>query len=116
MPHARKLTALLFLCSQVLFVSVVGIGVATHDDLHVATAHQLAMDHHHHDDFSSHFDHDDGADAHVHVVDSFQPFGFIQENTSDLKLFGSQTQQVLQLVCPPDIFLEGLLRPPQLLL
>jgi hypothetical protein len=116
MVRFKRLIAFWFLCAQVLFVSVVGIGVAAQDDLHVATAHQLALDHHHHDDFSSHFDHDDGAGAHVHVVDSFQPFGLIQENTADLKPFGSQTRQFLSLVCPPDIFLEGLLRPPQLLL
>jgi len=82
----------------------------------VATAHQLALDHHHHDDFSAHFDHEDGAGTHVHVVDTFQSFGMVQENTSNLKPFGSQTQQALSLVCPPYIFLEGLLRPPQLLL
>ena len=116
MLQAKKLLALLFLCSQVLFVSVAGAGVAAHDDLHVATAHQLALDHHHHDDFSSHFDHDDGAGAHVHVNDTFQPVGLIQEDTVDLNPFGSQTQHVLSFVRPPDIFLEGPLRPPQLLL
>ena len=116
MSQAKKILALLFLCSQMLFASVAGAGVAARDDLHVATAHQLALDHHHHDDFSSHFDHDDGAGVHVHAVDSFQSFGMVQENTSNLKLFGSQTQQVLSFVCPPDIFLEGPLRPPQLLL
>lgn len=116
MSQAKKLLAFWFLCSQVLFVSVAGAGVAANDDLHVATAHQLALDHHHHDDFSSHVDHDDGSGTHVHVVDTFQSFGLVQENTADLKPFGSQTQQVLSLVCPSDIFLEGLLRPPQLLL
>ena len=116
MSRFKRLIALWFLCSQVLFVSVAGASVAAQDDLHVATAHQLALDHHHHDDFSAHFDHEDGAGTHVHVVDTFQSFGMIQENTADLKPFGRQTEQVLSLVCPPDIFLEGLLRPPQLLL
>jgi hypothetical protein len=116
MPQAKKLIALFLLCSQVLFVSVVGIGVAAHDDLHVATAHQLALDHHHHDDFSSHFDHDDGSGTHIHVADTFQPVGLIQEDTVDLSPFGRQTQHVLSFVRPPDIFLEGPLRPPQLLL
>lgn len=114
MNRFKRLIALWFLCSQVLFLSVAGASVAAQDDLHVATAHQLALDHHHHDDFSAHFDHEDGAGTHVHVVDTFQSFGMVQENTSNLKPFGSQTQQALSLVCPPDIFLEGLLRPPQL--
>lgn len=116
MSQAKKLLVLLFLCSQMLFASVAGAGVAARDDLHVATAHQLALHHHHHDDFSAHFDHEDGAGGHVHVVDTFQSFGMVQENTADLKPFGRQTEQVLSLVCPPDIFLEGLLRPPQSLL
>ena len=116
MSQVKKLLARLFLCSQILFVSVAGAGLAAHDDLHVATAHQVALDHHHHDDFSAHFDHDDGAGTHTHAIDSFQSVGMVQENTSNLKPFGSQTQQVLSLVRPPDIFLEGLLRPPQLLL
>ncbi|MEN9794428.1 MAG: hypothetical protein RJA17_968 [Pseudomonadota bacterium] len=111
-----RLVGLWFLCSQVIFVSVAGAGVAAHDDLHVATAHQLALDHHHHDDFSSHFDHDDGAGAHVHAVDSFQSFGLVQENTSGLQPFGGQKQLALLSARPSDIFLEGLLRPPQLLL
>jgi hypothetical protein len=105
-----------FCCLLVVFVSVAGLGVAAHDDLHVATAHQLALDHHHHDDFSSHFDHDDGVGAHAHVVDNFQSFGLAQEHSSDWNLFGSQKQPVLSLARPPDIFLEGLLRPPQMFL
>jgi hypothetical protein len=116
MIRLQRLLALWFLCLQVLFVSVAGAGVAAHGDLHVATAHQLALDHHHHDDFSSHFDHDDGAGAHVHVVDSFQSFGLVQENTSNLKLFGGHKQPVLLIARPPEIFIEGLLRPPQMLL
>ena len=116
MIRFKRLIALWFLCSQVLFVSVAGAGVAAYDDLHVATAHQLALDHHHHDDFSSHFDHDDGAGTHAHTVDSFQSFGLVQENRSDLKPFGGQKQPVLLIARPPDIVLEGLLRPPQMLL
>ncbi len=114
MSRLKRLLCLWILCSQVLFISVTGSGVAaTYDELHVATAHQLALDHHHHDDFSSHFDHDDGTGAHVHVTDSFQTFGVVHENISDLKLLGSQEQPALLIASPPDIFLEGLLRPPQ---
>jgi hypothetical protein len=116
MTRLKRLLALWFLCSQVFFVSVAGAGVTAYDDLHVATAHQLALDHHHHDDFSSHFDHDEGAGAHVHVVDSFQSVGLIQENIPGLRLFGAQKQSIFGISRPPDIFLEGLLRPPQRLL
>ena len=112
----KKLLALWFFCSQVLFVSVSGASVAAYGDLHVAAAHQVALDHHHHDDFSSHFDHDDGTGAHAHVVDSFQPFGLIQENSSVLGLIGDQKEPILLIARPPDIFLEGPLRPPQTLL
>jgi hypothetical protein len=110
----KRSLALWFLCWQIFFVSVTGAAVATHDDLHVATAHQLALDHHHHGDFSLHFDHDDGAGTHVHAVDSFQSFGLAQEHSSDWSLFGSQRQPALFLARPPDIVLEGLLRPPQM--
>ena len=116
MIQLQRFIAVWFLCSQVLFVSIAGAGVAAHDDLHVATAHQLALDHHHHDEFSSHFDHDDEAGAHVHAVDTFQSFGLVQENRSDLKLLCGQKQPTLLIAHPPEIFLEGLLRPPQTLL
>jgi hypothetical protein len=112
----KRALALWFLCSQMLFGAAAGANAATYDDLHVATAHQLALDHHHHDDFSSHFDHDDGTGTHVHVIDSLQPFGLIQENLSVLRLIGDQKQPTLLIARPPDIFLEGPLRPPQTLL
>ena len=97
-------------------MSVTGASAAAYDDLHVAAAHQVALDHHHHDDFSSHFDHDDGAGSHTHVVDSFQSFGLVQEGSSGFRIFGGQAQPALVMARPPDIFLEGLLRPPQTLL
>lgn len=113
MVRSKQLVILWMLCLQMLFGSVAATGLSVHDDLHVATVHQLALDHHHHDNFSSHFDHDDGAGTHAHAVDSFQSFGLIQETTSDLKPVGGQKQPVLLMVRPPDIFLEGLLRPPK---
>ncbi|MGA0004679.1 MAG: hypothetical protein ACO3GJ_06790 [Burkholderiaceae bacterium] len=116
MVRLKRLVALWFLCSQVLLVSVTGVSAAAYDDLHVATAHQLALDHHHHDEFSSHFDRDDGAGSHTHVVDSFQSYGMVEEGSGDFGIFGGQTQPNLAIARPPAIFLEGLLRPPQTLL
>ncbi len=116
MARMKRALALWFLCSQMLFGSAAGANAAAYDDLHVATAHQLALDHHHHDDFSSHFGYDDGTGVHVHVIDSFQPFGLIQENSSVLRLIGDQKQPTLLIARPRDIFLEGPLRPPQTLL
>ncbi len=116
MARMKRALALWFLCSQMLFGSAAGANAAAYDDLHVATAHQLALDHHHHDEFSSHFDHDNGADSHTHVVDSFQSFGLIQEGSSDFRVISGQTQPTLAIARPPAIFLEGLLRPPQTLL
>jgi hypothetical protein len=116
MARIKRYFALWFLCSQVLLVSVTGASAAAYDDLHLATAHQLALDHHHHDEFSSHFDHDDGVGSHTHVVDSFQSFGLIQEGSSDFRVIGGQKQPSLAIARPPAIFLEGLLRPPQTLL
>lgn len=95
---------------------MVGAGAAVSDDLHIATAHQLALDHHHHDDFSSHFDHDDGVAAHVHVVDTYQSFGLVQEDSQDWNFLVSRKQPSSMVVRPPDVFLEGFLRPPQLIL
>ena len=116
MHRIKRYLALYFLCSQVLFVSVAGANTASYDDLHVATVHQLALDHHHHDEFSSHFDHDDEAGSHTHVVDSFQPFGLVDGGSSDFRVIGGQTQPTLAIARPPAIFLEGLLRPPQTLI
>lgn len=101
----KRLLVFWFLCSQVLFASIAGAGATAHDDLHVATVHQLAVDHHHHDD---------GSGAHVHVVDSFQSFGLAHEQPSAWNLVGSQKQPGLSIAKLPVVFLEGLLRPPQM--
>ncbi|MGA0038045.1 MAG: hypothetical protein ACO3TI_07215 [Aquiluna sp.] len=116
MHRIKRYLALYFLCSQVLFVSVAGANATTYDDLHVATAHQLALDHHHHDEFSSHFDHDDGVGSHTHVVDNSQSYGLVEEGSNNFGVFGGQTQPTLVIARPPAIFLEGLLRPPQTLI
>ena len=116
MIRLKRFLAFCLLYLQLLFVSVAGAVVATHDDLHVATVHQLALEHHHHDDFSSHFDHDDGSNSHVHAVDSFLSVGLVAQNPSAFDLLGGQKQPVLLISRPSDIFLEGLLRPPQILL
>ena len=116
MLRSNRNLVIWLLCLQVLFGSIAGTGISTQDDLHVATAHQAAVDHHHHNDFSSHFDHDDGPGTHVHAVDSFQSVGLIQDDAARLRLVGSQGKPVVLSSRPPDIFLEGLLRPPQILL
>ena len=116
MVRIKRMASLLFLCSQILFASGVASNVAANDELHVSIAHQVAIDHHHHDEFSPHFDHDDVAGSHTHVVDSSQSFGLIQEGSSDFGVIGGQTRLTLAIARPPAIFLEGLLRPPQTLL
>jgi len=104
------------LCIQLLFVSVAGANLSVYDNFHLATAHQLALDHHHHDDLSTRFDHDDGAGTHVHLADSFQPVGLLPETPSKLKPSGANRRLSLSINPPLDIFLAGLLRPPQALL
>ena len=62
------------------------------------------------------FDHDDGAGTHVHLADSFQPVGLLPETPSELRPSGANRQLSLSIDPPLDIFLVGLLRPPQALL
>jgi hypothetical protein len=107
---------LVLVCLQLVIGSAAGLGVSAHNTLHVATAHELMLDHHHHDDFAVHVGHDDAAGTHAHSGDSFQSVGLLDGEGAKLNGFASHKQPVLLIAQPPDIFLEGLLRPPQILL
>ena len=99
---------------QMLLVSFAG--AVTRDGLHVETVHELAVDHHHDDAFLSHFDHDDESGLHVHVADNVQSLALVAENVSSAGFHGRDAQLSLRADQPRAVFLEGLLRPPQLLL
>jgi hypothetical protein len=116
MSSQKRLAATIFLCLQILFLSVAGAGISTSDDLHVATSHDLAVDHHHHDAFSLHFDHEDGNKPHVHATDSLQSIALAPLTLALIHFTKAEVKSRLSVDPPADIFPDGLLRPPQLIL
>ncbi len=116
MRHQLLRFLLAIVSAQMLVVSVAGARMAVNDDFHVAQDHQLAQEHHHHDAFSIHFDHDDYSGSHVHAADSFQPAALFADDALALRPLGSNQRFRAGSSPPPDIFLDGLLRPPQTLL
>lgn len=80
----------------------------THDGFHLATAHQLAVDHHHHDAFRSHFEHEDRVGSNLHLSDNFQAIGLPLESPSAVMPLNGGKQQGTAVASPIEVFLEGL--------
>jgi len=82
------------------------------DQIHQVFSHDRALEHHHHQDHSVHFEIDNSELSHQHLQDNFHP-----SNLSDrLQLLNTvlvaRTIRYSNSQMQPDIFLDGLLRPP----
>jgi hypothetical protein len=116
MSSPKSFVTVALVCLQMLFVSVAGAGISASNDLHVATSHEQVINHHHHDAFSSHSDHSDSSEVHHHTGDSLQSIALVPEMLDPIHITDSEARQRLSLDPPLDIFLDGLLRPPQMIL
>ena len=116
MGKSEKFAISCLLCFQMLFLSIAGASTSVSDEVHLALAHQTAIDHHHHDELSAHFDHDDVADSHVHVLEHLQPMVLIAVRIGVTHTSNQDRLSGLVSATPPDVYLSGLLRPPQPLL
>ena len=103
----------LFICINVVCVAWVGLQASVKNDMHIASSHQMAVDHHHHNLFEAHPDHEGNSAAHAHAADSVQTNALVSDKGQRVYAAAVITPLALPPHLPPDVFLEGLLRPPQ---
>jgi len=94
-------------------VSLWGVTSSFADSLHVITTHQKAIDHHHHDEFSLHFDHEDTSLSHQHNADGIQHIALLCKNNFLLTQAGISRLQIPLFESPTSAFLKVPFRPPQ---
>ena len=111
----RKTRAIfsLLLCLNIFAVTLYGNLINFSDKLHVITAHQTAIDHHHHDSFSLHIDHDDVNMVHQHAVDYVQYIALLSDDYSSTPLLKVSRVHLPQLEQPASALTETPFRPPQ---
>jgi hypothetical protein len=107
--------AVLLSCQLTLTVAAYG-SMATAIEVHQVFSQNQEIDHHHHDgSFATHFDHANGETAHQHVTDGFQAFALLAEVDSLSNISSSSVLIAFNSIQPLTIFLDGLLRPPRVL-
>ena len=104
----------LLLCLNIFAVSLYGNLINFADNLHVMTTHQVAIDHHHHDAYSLHLDHDDVSMAHHHAGDATQNIAVLSDNHLYPTLLKVIRVRAALFDQPPSVFIEAPFRPPQL--
>ena len=112
-PISRAFFSLL-LCLNILVISFYSNVIIISDSFHVMTTHQEAIDHHHHDSFSLHIDHDDVSMVHKHAGDSAQNIAVLCDNNLATPLLKVSRVHLTRLEQPTSTFIDSLFRPPQL--
>ena len=104
----RKTRAIfsLLLCLNLFAISLYGSLINFADNLHVMTTHQVAIDHHHHDSFSLHIDHDD--------VNMVQNIAVLVDNNLSTPLLKVSRVHLPRIEQPASALIEAPFRPPQL--
>ena len=112
----RKIRAIfsLLLCLNLFAISLFGSLSNFADNLHVMTTHQVAIDHHHHDSFSLHIDHDDVNMVHQHTVDYVQNIAVLVDNNLSTPLLKVSRVHLPRIEQPASALIEAPFRPPQL--
>ena len=113
----RKLSNYFFviaLCLQIMTLNLSMSHAAIFENIHELTEHSVTIDHHHHDLYLSHLDHEDIDTPHLHITDSFQTIGLLDTCNKD-HIFGeSLVLRALSDRAPPEVFLEKFFRPPRI--
>jgi hypothetical protein len=99
---------------NIFAVSLYGNLINFADNLHVMTTHQVAIDHHHHDAYSLHLDHDDVSMAHHHAGDATQNIAVLSDNHLYPTLLKVIRVRAALFDQPQSVFIEAPFRPPQL--
>ena len=112
----RKTRAIfsLLLCLNIFAMSFYGSVINISDSFHVMTTHQAAIDHHHHDSFSLHMDHDDVSMVHQHAGDYAQNIAVLCDNNLLIPLLKVSQVHLARLDQPTSALVKTPFRPPQL--
>jgi len=112
----RKTRAIfsLLLCLNIFAISFYGNVINISDSFHVMTTHQAAIDHHHHDSFSLHMDHDDVGMVHQHAGDYAQNIAVLCDNNLLIPLLKVSQVHLARLDQPTSALVKTPFRPPQL--
>jgi hypothetical protein len=104
----------LLLCLNIFAISLYGNLVNFADNLHVLTTHQVAIDHHHHEEASLHLDHDDVNMVHQHAVDHVQNIAVLLDHNLSAPLLKVSRVHLSRIEQPTSALLKAPFRPPQL--
>jgi len=104
----------LIICLQIFLMNLSMAHASTFDDIHELTDHAVVLDHHHHDSYSLHLDHENIETAHIHLTDSFQSIGILLSSNNKAWLKDSEKLNIQSIKSPPEVFLKKILRPPRL--
>ncbi|MDN3988874.1 hypothetical protein [Zwartia vadi] len=85
------------------------------DQIHQVFSHDRALEHHHHQDHSVHFEIDTSELSHQHLQDNFDPSNLTDRFQLLDAVLVERTIRYANSQMHPDIFLDGLLRPPRAL-
>lgn len=114
MPKIKNTFFVIFTCIQIFFINLSMSHAAIFENVHELTEHSVSIDHHHHDPYLSHLDHEDIDTPHLHITDSFQTIGLLATCNKD-HIFGEPLAlRTLSDRAPPEVFLKKLLRPPRI--
>ena len=112
----RKTRAIfsLLLCLNLSAMSCYGGVIDIVDSYHVMSTHQAAIDHHHHDSFSLHMDHDDVSIFHTRAGDYVQNIAVLCDLNLLTPNFKVSRFYLTRLEQPTSAFIKTPFRPPQL--
>ena len=105
--------ALLLSCQLTLVAAFESFSVAA-NEIHQVLSHDEAIDHHHHDAFTTHFDHEATGSSHQHFTDTFQSPALLTSRGLLSAFPTASTPIAFNPLEPPAVFLDGWLRPPRL--
>jgi hypothetical protein len=113
MKRLNSLFVALLLSCQLSFAAAYESFNVAANEVHQVFSHDHAIDHHHHDAFSAHFDHASVDPAHQHLHDNAQTSALLPVVDAFLVPPISNASLVFYPNAPPFVFLDGLLRPPR---
>lgn len=106
--------AILLSCQLSLAAAFESFNYAS-NEVHQVFSHDQSIDHHHHDSFATHFEHSGGDAAHQHITDHFQFSALVSDSEVIPPLSIVESLIAFNPQEPPSVFLDGLLRPPRVL-
>ncbi|MCM0035122.1 MAG: hypothetical protein NBV66_04970 [Burkholderiaceae bacterium] len=109
----RLFVVALLLSCQLSFVAAFESFSVAANEIHQVLSHNEAIDHHHHDAFTTHFDHETADSTHQHFTDSFQSPALLASRGLLSAFPTASPPTAFNPIEPPAVFIDGLLRPPR---